>query len=270
MSCALDDRAISPVRRGAARRHGSLDVWNEQLHLGVARAGRDGQWPVGLPAGQCPWRPVVQTLDGEALLEAPGCRPVRGPGDPQRRGPRTPRDVGPAAWPPAPSAPPRSSASCKAAAGPPRSGKPLPSSAGSPRPFTCSPTSTTRPTAGASSPSSTAPRAATRSPGPSSTASGGNCASATAKARKTSPAPSAWSSTPGLVINAIVLWNTRYQDAALAQLRRDGHDVRDDDVRRLSPLGHDHINLLGRYQFSATDLLDSGLRPLHDPGAPET
>jgi len=67
-----------------------------------------------------------------------------------------------------------------------------------------------------------------------------------------------------------VLWNTRYQDAALAQLRRDGHDVRDDDVRRLSPLGHDHINLLGRYQFSATDLLDSGLRPLHDPGAPET
>jgi len=52
----------------------------------------------------------------------------------------------------------------------------------------------------------------------------------------------------GLVVNAIVLWNTRYQNAALDQLRRDGHDVRDDDLRRLSPLGHDHLNLLGRYQ----------------------
>ena len=68
-------------------------------------------------------------------------------------------------------------------------------------------------------------------------------------------------------MNAIVLWNTRYQDAALDQLRRDGHDVHDDDVRRLSPLGHDHINLLGRYQFNATDLLNDSLRPLHDPGA---
>jgi len=36
----------------------------------------------------------------------------------------------------------------------------------------------------------------------------------------------------GLVVNAIVLWNTRYQNAALDQLRRDGHDVRDDDLRR--------------------------------------
>lgn len=60
----------------------------------------------------------------------------------------------------------------------------------------------------------------------------------------------------GLVVNAIVLWNTRYQDAALDQLRRDGHDVHRDDVRRLSPLGHEHINLLGRYQFSAPDLPD--------------
>ncbi len=47
----------------------------------------------------------------------------------------------------------------------------------------------------------------------------------------------------GLVVNAIVLWNTR-QDAALNQLRRTGFDVRDDDVQRLSPLGHEHINLL--------------------------
>jgi hypothetical protein len=37
------------------------------------------------------------------------------------------------------------------------------------------------------------------------------------------------------------LWNTRYQDAALKQLRRSGFDVREGDVQRLSPLGHDHI-----------------------------
>ena len=66
-------------------------------------------------------------------------------------------------------------------------------------------------------------------------------------------------------VNAIVLWNTRYQNAALDQLRRDGHDVRDDELRRLSPLGHDHLNLLGRYQFSAPDLPDGQLRALRDP-----
>jgi len=68
----------------------------------------------------------------------------------------------------------------------------------------------------------------------------------------------------GLVVKAIVLWNTRYQDAALDQLRRSGFDVRDKDVRRLSPLGHDHINLLGRYQFTLADLTRDHLRPLRD------
>ncbi len=40
----------------------------------------------------------------------------------------------------------------------------------------------------------------------------------------------------GLVVNAIVLGNTRYQNAALDQLRRTGYDVCDNDVRHLSPL----------------------------------
>ncbi len=145
----------------------------------------------------------------------------------------------------------------------PRWAGPSPNSAGSPRPSTCSPTSTTRPTADGSSPSSTAPRADTPSPAPSSTANEASSASATGKAKKTSSAPSGSSSTP------LVLWNTRYQDAALGQLRRSGFDVRDDDVRRLSPLGHDHINLLGRYQFSAADLLRDDLRPLRNPNFPE-
>jgi Tn3 transposase DDE domain len=133
--------------------------------------------------------------------------------------------------------------------------------AGSPRPSTCSHTSTMRPTDGASSPTSTAPRAATPWPARCSTASAANSSSATAKDKKTNSAPSDSSSTPS--------WNTRYQDAALTQLRRDGFDVRDDDIQRLSPLGHDHINLLGRSQFSATDLAAGQLRPLRDPTRPD-
>ena len=55
----------------------------------------------------------------------------------------------------------------------------------------------------------------------------------------------------GLVVNAIILWNTIYMDAALDQLRGEGIGVRDEDVARLSPLVHEHINMLGRYAFIA-------------------
>jgi hypothetical protein len=61
----------------------------------------------------------------------------------------------------------------------------------------------------------------------------------------------------------VVLWNTRYIDAAVAQLRAHGHPVRNEDVARLSPLGHAHINTLGRYAFSPRT--DRALRPLRDP-----
>ena len=40
----------------------------------------------------------------------------------------------------------------------------------------------------------------------------------------------------GLVVNAIVLWNTRYMDAVLSKLQVDGDAIADADVRRLSPL----------------------------------
>jgi hypothetical protein len=36
-------------------------------------------------------------------------------------------------------------------------------------------------------------------------------------------------------------------EAALNKLRADGFEVRDEDVARLSPLVHEHINMLGRY-----------------------
>ena len=70
----------------------------------------------------------------------------------------------------------------------------------------------------------------------------------------------------GLVLNAIVLWNTRYTDAALTRLRRTGFDVRDDDVARLSPLRYDHINLHGRYHFQLPAAVRRGsLRQLREP-----
>ena len=45
----------------------------------------------------------------------------------------------------------------------------------------------------------------------------------------------------GLVVNIVVLWNTIYMNAALAQLQREGYLVRNEDVARLSPLIHDHM-----------------------------
>lgn len=72
----------------------------------------------------------------------------------------------------------------------------------------------------------------------------------------------------GLVLNCVVLWTTRYQDAALAQLRAAGYPVADDDVARLSPFVRRHLNVHGKYSFSLPELA-GGLRTLRDPGAPD-
>ena len=70
----------------------------------------------------------------------------------------------------------------------------------------------------------------------------------------------------GLVVNAIVLWNTLYMEAALQQLREEGAEVRDEDVARLSPLVHHHIHFQGRYSFALPEAIARGeLRPLRDP-----
>ena len=70
----------------------------------------------------------------------------------------------------------------------------------------------------------------------------------------------------GLVVNVVVLWNTIYMDAVLAQLRKEGYPVLDEDVARLSPFVHEHINMLGRYSFAVHDSVARGeLRPLRSP-----
>ncbi len=67
-----------------------------------------------------------------------------------------------------------------------------------------------------------------------------------------------------LVLNALVLFNTRYLDAAVTQLRAEGFDVREEDVARLSPFVRHHVNMLGRYSFLLPEM-PGGLRPLRDP-----
>ena len=70
----------------------------------------------------------------------------------------------------------------------------------------------------------------------------------------------------GLVVNVMVLWTTLYMDRALDRLRGLGATVNDADVARLSPLGTNHINVLGRYHFSLPDAIARGqFRRLRDP-----
>ncbi|MBN6058608.1 Tn3 family transposase, partial [Nonomuraea sp. RK-328] len=72
----------------------------------------------------------------------------------------------------------------------------------------------------------------------------------------------------GLVLNAVVLWNSTYLSAIVDQLRAQGVPVKDEDLARLSPLGHAHLNCLGRYAI-ASSAPDKGLRPLGAAALPE-
>ncbi len=62
----------------------------------------------------------------------------------------------------------------------------------------------------------------------------------------------------GLVINAIVVWNTRYMESALQAPRNRGHTLDDDDIARISPLGHEHINIVGRCSFILPEEIKNG------------
>ena len=68
----------------------------------------------------------------------------------------------------------------------------------------------------------------------------------------------------GLVTNAVVLWNTMYMQAALDHLHTQTGEVKEQDKARLSPLIHEHVNVLGRYSFTLTEQIENGqLRPLN-------
>jgi hypothetical protein len=67
-----------------------------------------------------------------------------------------------------------------------------------------------------------------------------------------------------LLINVIVVWNTRYMQAALDHLRQAGYPVRDEDLSHLSPILSGHINLHGshHFDFQAPKKRQGQLRPL--------
>ena len=69
-----------------------------------------------------------------------------------------------------------------------------------------------------------------------------------------------------MVVNCIVLYNTIYTQRALDQLTAAGYEIQREDIRRLSPLGHEHITLTGRYHIALTETIRRGeYRPLKTP-----
>ena len=56
-----------------------------------------------------------------------------------------------------------------------------------------------------------------------------------------------------LVINAITVWNTVYMQAALDQLKSEGYEVKEEDVKNLSPARSEHINMYGKYYFNVEE-----------------
>jgi len=52
-----------------------------------------------------------------------------------------------------------------------------------------------------------------------------------------------------LLVTAIILWNTRYLNRAIAALR-EAEEVPDHLLAHLSPLGWEHVNLTGDYVWS--------------------
>jgi Tn3 transposase DDE domain len=59
----------------------------------------------------------------------------------------------------------------------------------------------------------------------------------------------------GLIVNAIVLYNTIYTQRALDHLAATGLQLDDVEVERLSPLGSDHLTLTGRYRIALAEAL---------------
>jgi TnpA family transposase len=63
----------------------------------------------------------------------------------------------------------------------------------------------------------------------------------------------------GLVVNAIIVWNTRYMELAIENLRKSYECVYIDDIKRLSPLGYEHINIMGKYSFKISEEIRKGM-----------
>ena len=63
--------------------------------------------------------------------------------------------------------------------------------------------------------------------------------------------------------NAVVTWNTVYMQQAINQLKAEGYEIKEDDLKHLSPARYEHINPYGKYEFNVEEELNrKSLRPL--------
>ena len=68
-----------------------------------------------------------------------------------------------------------------------------------------------------------------------------------------------------LVTNAVIVWNTRYMQEIIDQLRFEGYEVDDKDIAHISPCRYDHINKHGKLTFNvAKELNRKGLRAIRE------
>ena len=68
-----------------------------------------------------------------------------------------------------------------------------------------------------------------------------------------------------IIINAISIWNTLYLEKAIEYRKKEGN-FNEELIANISPLGWEHINLLGEYTFNSEDAFSrEGLRELNIP-----
>lgn len=66
-----------------------------------------------------------------------------------------------------------------------------------------------------------------------------------------------------LVTNAVITWNTVYMNAVIEQLKKEGCQIIESDVRHIWPTRFEHINVYGKYSFDTKNqYAGNGLRPL--------
>ncbi len=69
-----------------------------------------------------------------------------------------------------------------------------------------------------------------------------------------------------IIINAISRWNTLYLEKAVEYKRGTDENFQEELLAHISPLGWEHINMLGEYNFKyIEDEFVNGLRPLNIP-----
>nr|WP_168598910.1 Tn3 family transposase [Rhizobium sp. SG570] len=66
--------------------------------------------------------------------------------------------------------------------------------------------------------------------------------------------------------SAIVHWNTVYVSRATTHLRQRGRNIANEQLKHVSPLSWEHINLTGIYSWDAERQVAGGFRPLRLTG----